>query len=138
MLEMLQEFERRATAAIVDLVKDAEREGKRGGLSAAAVLEFLHKLVAYAIKDPQIVRLNMVLQSEALNPGHPAYTVFKKRQAKALSFYVNLISPHVESPRSTARQLIAMQDGLALQWIREERGFDFLTEWKRSLAILLP
>ncbi len=138
LLEMLQEFERREGAAIAELAKHAEREDKRGGLSAPALLDLLRTMALRGTTQREIGRLHLVLQSETLDPGHPAHALYKKRQAKMLAFFANLISPHVDTPRSTARLLVAIMDGLALQWVREEAGFNFVTEWDRAILTLLP
>jgi AcrR family transcriptional regulator len=138
LLEMLQEFERREGDAISELAKRAERESKRGGLSTTAVLELLRTMALRGTTQPEIGRLHLVLLSETLDPGHPAHALYKKRQAKMLAFFSNLISPHADAPRSTARLLVAIADGLALQWVREEAGFNFVTEWDRAILALVP
>lgn len=138
LLEMLQEFERREGEAIAELAREAEREGKRGGLSAAALLNLLRTMALRGTTQPEIGRLHLVLQSETLDPGHPAHALYKKRQAKMLAFFSNLISPHVETPRATARLLVAIADGLSLQWVREDGGFNFAAEWDRAILTLLP
>jgi hypothetical protein len=49
-----------------------------------------------------------------------------------------LVAPHVAEPRSTARQIHALMDGLSLQWLREKQAFDLVAEWDRAIAMLLP
>lgn len=94
-------------------------------------------IVERSLAQPELIRLQVVLRAEAINPAHPAHAYFAAREEaslKRLSMRVAAFSAH---PRSTARQILAMMAGLYEQWLREGEGFDLMSEWDRALAILL-
>lgn len=138
LLCMLQEFERRETEAIAPLAALAEQELSASEASSAALLDLLRTMVARASTHPQIGRLYMVLQSETLDPSHPAHDSFRAREAAVLDLFGKLVSPYVDEPRSTARQLLALMDGLGQQWVRADESFDLAAEWDRAVLTMLP
>ena len=137
LLSMLQEFERREAEAMTPLVAMAEQELERGGASVA-LLHLLRIMVARASTQPQIGRLYMALQAETLDPSHPAHDSFRARETTVLDLFARLIGPHTAEPRSTARQLLALMDGLGQQWVRADQGFDLAVEWERAVRAVLP
>lgn len=137
LLCMLQEFERRETEAIGPLVALADEELGRGE-GSAALLGLLRTMVARASTQPQIGRLYMTLQAETLDPSHPAHQSFREREAAVLDMFARLITPYVTEPRSAARRLLALMDGLGQQWVREDESFDLATEWDRAVQTVLP
>jgi AcrR family transcriptional regulator len=138
LLEMLQEFERRETEVLTPLTALAAREAAPSESSGKALLDLLRTMVLRASTQPEMGRLYMVLQSETLDPAHPAHEGFRGREAITLNLFAKLVAPYVAEPRSSARQLLALMDGLAQQWVREDQGFDLIDEWDRALATVLP
>lgn len=135
---MLQEFETRETAAIAPLVDLAGQTLGSSKKSAAAVQDLLRTMVARASTHPEMGRLYMVLQSETLDPAHPAYESFRAREAKTLELFAKVAAPFSEDPPTAARQLLALMDGLSQQWVRSSQGFDLVAEWDRAVATVLP
>jgi AcrR family transcriptional regulator len=136
LLEMLETFERREAAAIQPLAALADGEATEA--SARALLDLMHTMVVRAATHPEIGRLYMVLQSETLDPSHPGHASFRAREASVLSFFRKLAAPYVSDPHSTARQLLALMDGLSLQWVREGQAFDLAAEWDRAVQTVMP
>jgi AcrR family transcriptional regulator len=137
LLCMLQEFERRETEAISPLAALAEEELRRGE-GSAALLHLLRTMVARASTQPQIGRLYMALQAETLDPSHPAHQSFRARETAVLDLFARLIAPYATDPRSAARQLLALMDGLAQQWVRANESFGLAGEWDKALRTVLP
>lgn len=138
LLDMLEVFEGRETAAMAPLAALAEREIGRSRESASALADLLRTMVARASTHPQIGRLYMALQVETLDPSHPAHASFRARERATLDLFAKLVAPYSADPQSTARQLLAMMDGLARQWVREDQSFDILEQWDRAIAVVLP
>ena len=88
--------------------------------------------------QPEIIRLYAVVGGEALDPRHPAHSYFQYRYDRALRNMSSLLDGVVADPDSTARQLIATQDGLQLQWFYSNYGFDLLEQWKILSGRFLP
>lgn len=99
-----------------------------------SALDVLRKIMIRDSLQPDLVRLEMMLRSEALGRDHPSFDHFRARQAGILAWIQALIAPHVVQPASVARQLLALADGLEQQWLREDQGFDLVEEWDRAVA----
>jgi AcrR family transcriptional regulator len=138
LLEMLQAFERRETLAMAPLAALAESQSAPGESSRRALLDLFRTMVLRASTQPEMGRLYMVLQSETLDPAHPAHEGFRGREAITLELFAKIVAPYVAAPRSSARQLLALMDGLAQQWVREDQAFDLVAEWDQALATALP
>jgi AcrR family transcriptional regulator len=89
-------------------------------------------LVRRNASQPEIVRLFAVLEAESLAPGHPAHSYFVTRQERALAAFTGLANGSV----SLARQVMAMMDGLQIQWLRDPEGTDLAAEWERAAEVL--
>jgi hypothetical protein len=103
-----------------------------------AVIDLLHALFAHENALPELAQLYTVLQAESLDAAHPAHESFRAREASVLDLFTRLIGPYVVDPRSTARQMLALREGLRLQWLRADRSFDPLAEWIRAVTVLVP
>lgn len=137
LLCMLQTFERREIEVMTPLANLAEqRLGGQGG--AAALLDLLRMMVTRASTRPEMGRLYMVLRSETLDPQHPAHESFRAWETATLDLFTKLVAPYVQEPRSTARQLVALMDGISLQWVRANQAFDMTAEFERAIAAVLP
>lgn len=88
-------------------------------------------LVRRNATQPEIVRLFAVLEAESLAPGHPAHAYFVTRQERTLAAFAAL-APDL----SVARQVMALMDGLQIQWLRDPQGADLVTEWERAADAL--
>jgi AcrR family transcriptional regulator len=138
LIAVLEERNRRNTEIVISALPPSSRRAARSGLSWSATLEILRAIAAQISAQPELTRLYTVLQSEALDRNHPAYAYFQAFEAKVMEAFTTLVAPHFAEPRSTARQLIALMDGLALRWFRADQAFDLLKEWDRAVAMLVP
>ncbi|MBU2665172.1 TetR/AcrR family transcriptional regulator [Actinoplanes bogorensis] len=74
--------------------------------------------------QPEIVRLFAVLEAESLTPDHPAHDYFRARQERTVETFSVLCGDAV-----LARQVVALMDGLQLQWLRFP-SLDLVAEWE--------
>lgn len=124
--------------------EDAAREH----LDAPPGLDVLRKLVALAehnVRHPGIVDLYVRLAAEAVGPDHPAHGYFERhyRQARDLtvrSFRVlaerGELRPGVD-PDLAALGLIALMDGLQVQWLTMPDEVDPVGALRAHLQTLL-
>lgn len=91
-------------------------------------------LVRRNVTQPEIVRLFSVLQAESLAPDHPASRYLAERQERALHGFAALADDRVPDPMSLARQVMAMMDGLQIQWLRAPESTDLVAEWQAAAA----
>jgi AcrR family transcriptional regulator len=138
LIALLEDRDRRGTE-IVESVIGLTRHGQtKPELTLRQVLDLFHAMIVGISGEPELMRLYSVLQSEALNPEHPAHAYFMRREADTLESFGGMVASYVSEPRSTARRLVATMEGLAQQWLRSGQGFDIVAEWDRAMADLLP
>jgi AcrR family transcriptional regulator len=89
-------------------------------------------LVRRNATQPEIVRLFSVLQAESLAPDHPACAYLAERQQRALLGFAALAKDRTPDPLSIARQVMAMMDGLQIQWLRDPETTDLVAEWRAA------
>jgi AcrR family transcriptional regulator len=99
------------------------------------ILDALLVLAATNSESPGLVRLFTILAAESLDDGHPGHEWFVERYRRARRFVaerlseeqrVGLIREDVDVDL-TAAQILAMFDGLQLQWLLEPDEVDMVT-----------
>ncbi len=93
------------------------------------VRAFLDAIMLRNLRQPEIVRLYSVLGAEALDENHPAYAYFAERYKRSRTEIQDHLTGHVPDPAATAAHVLAIMDGLQLQWLRDLEGFDLLQHW---------
>jgi AcrR family transcriptional regulator len=101
------------------------------GISLPQVCE---ALVRRNATQPEIVRLFSVLQAESLAPGHPAGGYFAQRQERTLRGFAALAAGRAPDPLSLAHQVVAIMDGLQIQWLRAPETTDLVEQWRAAAA----
>lgn len=116
-----------------DEVPDEWSEGGPDGVDLRQLcLATMHRNA----EQPEIVHLFAVLEAESLTPSHPAHDYFAKRQRQALAAFTTLAKGVTDRPEILARHIMAMMDGLQIQWLRAPETVDLVREWE-SAAVLL-
>ncbi|MEV1249632.1 TetR/AcrR family transcriptional regulator [Nonomuraea sp. NPDC050022] len=77
--------------------------------------------------QPGLVRLFTVQAAESLDPAHPAHDFFFQRNQRVRNRITQLITSDQEKgelsaaldPAATATELVALMNGLQLQWLRD-------------------
>ncbi|MFU8945361.1 TetR/AcrR family transcriptional regulator [Mycetocola zhadangensis] len=123
----------RALAGLLDLAvpdagltpDDLTRVAREGQIGLARMCE---AVMARNASQPEIVRLYSILGAEALSPDHPAHQYFTTRERVTLEGFAKLASPQANG-QLLARHLLAMMDGLQLQWLRDPT-IDLVNVWK--------
>jgi AcrR family transcriptional regulator len=97
-----------------------------------ALLEAFVSLVADNTTTPGLVALYAVLSGEGTAPDHPGNAYFRTRYALVRTLLEDAVRvgqvrdelrPDVD-PVVVARTVIALSDGLQIQWLYEDGGFD--------------
>jgi AcrR family transcriptional regulator len=105
----------------------------------------LVRLVAYNQAHPGIVSLFAVLSAEASDPSHPAHAYFVTRYERtrvSLQHAIddlaarNLLRDHVD-PADVAMDLIALMDGLQIQWLLAPDRVDMAARFRARLHDLI-
>jgi len=105
----------------------------------------LVSLVGYNASVPGLVELHCILSAEATSPDHPAHTYFINRYKWVVGFttaaFENMrhegrLEVGVD-PASAARSLVALMDGLQVQWLLDKDSIDMAEETRRYVQSLL-
>ena len=113
-----------------------------------AMLHRLLAVVEHNATQPRIVNLFSVLSAEAGDPTHPAHDYFRQRyaglrgdlqQALHRLAAVDQLTPGID-PSSLAVEIIALMDGLQVQWVLAPREVDMAAVLRHRLdaALTVP
>lgn len=111
-----------------------------GGPSFPAYCRYL---VAHNAREPELIRLYMVLGAEASSPDHPAHAYFDGRPDGVWELYSRTpwrIPPEVgpwSGLRDLVEHVIEAMDGIQVRAFRSPR-IDMLEEWTRFEKLLFP
>ncbi|WP_337059465.1 TetR/AcrR family transcriptional regulator [Kineococcus sp. G2] len=105
---------------------------ERGGTDR---LRALVEVARRNAQRPGIVELFTVLSAESTAPGHPARAFFTERYARTVEqvrvAFADCAHP---DPASAARRLVAVMDGLQVQWLLDRDGLDMAVQLEEHLA----
>lgn len=102
-------------------------------------------LVRHNVSEPGIVELYSVLTAEASSEDHPAHTYFRGRYSwilsQAQSSFLTLrdegaLRSGVE-PGHAARTMVALVDGLQMQWLYDRDSVDMVADLRTYLQSLV-
>lgn len=108
-------------------------------------LRGLVSLVEHNAALPGLVELHCTLSAEATSPTHPAHAYFIRRYRWVVGFTGDSLRQMQAKgqlavgvdPESTARSLIALMDGLQVQWLLDRDSLDMAQEVRSYLRPLL-
>jgi AcrR family transcriptional regulator len=132
---LLHHFPTKQSLLLAVLERRDEIDGERlltGAAAATDTLRGLVDLVRLNAGRRPIVELFTTLSAEATTPGHPARAFFVERYhgtirgvetAYRAAHRQGLLRPGID-PAAAARQLVALMDGLQIQWLLDDGGTD--------------
>ncbi|WP_230396162.1 TetR/AcrR family transcriptional regulator [Streptomyces blattellae] len=127
--------------------RDAETRKRMGDPPPKGVemLRATLDVAKYNETTPELVELYATLSAEATSPDHPAHDYFIRRYAQVIEATrrafehaaVNgQVKPGIDCV-SAARSLVALMDGLELQWLFDRDSVDMAAEMRRYLQSVL-
>jgi AcrR family transcriptional regulator len=125
--------------AVLDYRDEADARALEAELGDAATVsprDICAALVRRNAGQPEIVRLFAVLEAESLTPDHPAHDYFEARQRRTLEGLTAVLKERTPAPESLAVRIVALMDGLQIQWLRNPGEIDLVAQWEASAAIL--
>jgi AcrR family transcriptional regulator len=108
-------------------------------------LQGLVRLTAHNMSMPGVVALHTTIAAEAVAHDHPAHAYYIARYAFIVGRLTEilercrtarLLAAGVE-PARTARAIVAMIDGLQIQWLTDPEGIDIVDDLDQYLRSLL-
>ena len=91
----------------------------------------LRCLLAKEVCEKRVARVGQV-QSPRLFVRGGDY--FRRRQERTLRGFAALARETTHDPLSLARQVVALMDGLQIQWLRAPETTDLVAEWRAAAA----
>ncbi|HEV7899168.1 MAG TPA: TetR/AcrR family transcriptional regulator [Planosporangium sp.] len=114
-----------------------------GAAAASTSLDHLAELIEYNAGRPGIVRSLAVLTAESMTDDHPARSFFVERYAelrrgaaRSLRAELDGRSPRALTAEQASALLIAVMDGLQLQWLLQPDEVDMPALFKAFLTLL--
>ncbi len=97
-------------------------------------------------RDPEMVRLFVLLSAEAVSDEHPAHAWFTERNRQYLQRAIGYVTDAVDVDRlppgldaeTIARWIIALSRGLGAQWVLDPTAFSRHEQVSRILILLEP
>lgn len=111
------------------------REGDR-----PRIPEALRAVVAQNARQPELVRVFEMLNTEAMSPEHPAYAYFAERPARMVRQFreYEWLVPHGVDGEFVYMLANAALYGLEGRWLANPGTIDFVAEWDRYADYLFP
>jgi AcrR family transcriptional regulator len=114
------------------------------GLSWRRVLDDARRVVRANAGKRNLVQVFAILNGESLIEDHPAQPFFRRRSAYLLAFMRAAFQAGIDAgelrpdldPQLLAYELIAMMDGLQIQWLRDPDGVDMAASFEAYLQRL--
>jgi len=114
------------------------------GLTWRRVLDDARRVVRANAGKRNLVQVFAILNGESLIEAHPAAPFFRRRSDHLLSFMQTAFQAGIDAgelrsdldPLQLAYELIAMMDGLQIQWLRDPDGIDMAASFDAYLRRL--
>jgi AcrR family transcriptional regulator len=127
--------------------RDEQSQERVGDPNAGVdLLRALVDLVEYNQREaPELVELFATLSAEATSPEHPAHDYFSRRYRSVISIIQGGLERAAEAGdlrpdvdcASAARTLVALMDGLQVQWLYDRSSVDMAAETRCYVQSLL-
>ena len=130
-------------------VEDAESPAAGAGSTplpeGLAFLDHLVETVARNVERPGITQLYAVLSAESVTEGHPAQQWFRDRYVGLRALVEHALDEALERGEvpggtdvaETAAAIVAVMDGLQVQWLLDPEGVDMVAVTRRTIDALL-
>ncbi|GGV34668.1 TetR family transcriptional regulator [Streptomyces longisporoflavus] len=115
--------------------------GGDSGDDVRALFREVLALAAYNLTQPGLIQLYTKLSAEAGDPAHPAHTYFAERYERVARHLASALQRSVDrgqlragiDPESIAREILAVSDGLQVQWAVTDGRLDFVGLYRTHL-----
>jgi AcrR family transcriptional regulator len=133
--------------ALLERRDEQDRDRINGAVAAQAALgDALLQLCAENAATPALVQLFTVMAAESIEHAHPGHQWFRDRYRRVHAELAGHVAAAQERGEldpaldagSIATQLLALLDGLQLQWLLEPVRVDMVTALRDFLAALRP
>lgn len=112
-----------------------------GGDDVRALFREVLALAAYNLTQPGLIQLYTKLSAEAGDSAHPAHAYFAERYERVAGALASVLQRSVDAgqlkpgtdPENIAREILAVSDGLQVQWAVAEGRLDFVGLYRAHL-----
>ncbi|MFC8124289.1 TetR/AcrR family transcriptional regulator [Streptomyces sp. NPDC057302] len=115
--------------------------GESSGDDVRALFREVLALAAYNLTQPGLIELYTRLSAEAGDPAHPAHAYFAERYERVAHSLAAALQRAADAgqlksgtdPQDIAREILAVSDGLQVQWAIAEGRLDFVGLYRAHL-----
>ncbi|MEV0116739.1 TetR/AcrR family transcriptional regulator [Streptomyces sp. NPDC050844] len=112
-----------------------------GGDDVRALFGEVLALAEYNLTQPGLIQLYTRLSAEAGDPAHPAHAYFRERYERVVGSLASVLQRAVDKgqlrtgidPNGVAREILAVSDGLQVQWAIAEGRVEFVELYRAHL-----
>ncbi|MEU4995670.1 TetR/AcrR family transcriptional regulator [Streptomyces sp. NPDC021622] len=112
-----------------------------GGHDVRALFREVLALAEYNLTQPGLIQLCTRLSAEAGDPAHPAHAYFRERYERVVGSLASVLQRAVDKgqlktgidPDGVAREILAVSDGLQVQWAIAEGRVEFVELYRAHL-----
>ena len=97
----------------------------------------LDSVIENIVARPKAAELFAIVEAQAIDPRHPGHEYFRTRAETIVAEFAPIVGAEYANPEELIRQLIAVGDGLQLNWLRDPTAFDLLERWHAIADALL-
>lgn len=115
--------------AVLDYRDSRDRDATADPLSADP-RAMCDRVIEGMIARPADAQLFAMLEAEAIDPAHPAHDYFRDRADRLVRELSPYFAPQYRDPEALVRRIIAIWDGVQLQYLRDRDAFDLRGHWK--------
>jgi AcrR family transcriptional regulator len=145
---LLHHFPSKSALLIAVLERRDEQTQEQFDFDPAHGVEILRsfvKLAEYNASTPGVVELFCTLSAEATSPEHPAHSYFTRRYEFTRSVTLTAFRDLADrgdlrsevSPEAASRGVLALMDGLQIQWLLDRNSVDMAADLRNYLGAIV-
>ncbi|TCM20731.1 TetR family transcriptional regulator [Novosphingobium sp. PhB165] len=138
LMALIDEIERREEVIVAPLVAATKKSSGNGKDAYLAMVRLLRRIIERYREIPELGRFLIILQTDAMDPAHPAHDWFLARAEETETLFAQLLQSWAEDPEETARICYALIFGLARRWYDKPESFDLGATLENTIRALVP
>ncbi len=138
LLALIDEIERREADIVAPMIPTAAPDARENAKAYEAMVKLLRLIINRSCENPEVGRFVIVLQAEAMDPGHPAHDWFLARAHEAEDLFERVVAPWSGNARQASRSIHALILGLTRRWFDEPADFDLGATFESAVRALVP
>ncbi|KPH66839.1 TetR/AcrR family transcriptional regulator [Novosphingobium aerophilum] len=138
LIALVDEIESREEVIVAPLLAATKASSGNGEDAYVAMVRLLRRIIERYREIPELGRFLIVLQTDAMDPAHPAHAWFLARAEETEDLFGQLLAPWAVDAQEAARMCYALIFGLARRWYDKPESFDLGQTLERAVRAIVP